>query len=184
MHPLRSELGAANKLLLMLVLLSMALNGFLLWEWLSFQREVSGAREAAGAALDRAVDDLGAFRTSTIAFQAPIDEQLPVRARIPLRRTLRLPVSTAIPIDEEFDTTIMVEGPFGLTIPLDVTIPVELTIPVDLVIPVEVDETLEIATTIPVNLEVPVTVEVSATELGTFLGRVESNLRALEEALR
>jgi hypothetical protein len=179
---LRSQVIRASTALVLLLLV--ASNGFLLWEWLSFQRQVTGAREAAGAALQRAVRDVEDFRTSTIAFRAPIDEQLPVRARIPLRRTLRLPVSTAIPIEEEFDTTIMVEGPFGLTFPVDITIPIDLTIPVDLVIPVEVDETLEIATTVPVDLEVPVTVEVSATELGTFLGRLQSNLRALEEALR
>ena len=84
------------------------------------------------AGLDEAVAGLIEFETSTILFDVPINEEIPISTEVVLERTLEVPINTILPIDETFDTTIQVNGPFGLDIPLDITVPIALDLPIDL----------------------------------------------------
>ncbi|MFQ5553763.1 MAG: hypothetical protein ACE5GC_00155 [Acidimicrobiia bacterium] len=136
-----------------------------------------------GAALDEAVAGLESFRSSTIAFDVPIDQTIPISTSLDLNRTLEVPISTTLPVDEVIETTIRINGPFGVDIPLDVTVPIQLEFPIDLTVPIPVNERVPIETSIPVNLTVPISIPVAGTELATLAESLQQGLESLGEVL-
>lgn len=130
-----------------------------------------------------AVAGLDAFRTSTIAFTVPINEEIPIDTEVVLDRTLNVPIQTSVPIDETIDTTIVVQGPFGSEIPIDVTVPVQLDLPVDVEVPISVNEVIPISTRVPVRLTLPVDVAVQGTELETLVTALRQGLAAFAELM-
>jgi hypothetical protein len=94
-----------------------------------------------------------------------------------------VPINTILPIDETIDTTIQVNGPFGIDIPLDITVPIALDLPIDLAVAIPINETVPIDTSIPVNLTVPIEVQVQGTELATLAASLRQGLISLQEVL-
>ena len=135
------------------------------------------------AGLDEAVAGLIEFETSTILFNVPINETIPISTEVVLARTLDVPINTILPIDETIDTTIQVNGPFGIDVPLDITVPIVLDLPIDLVVAIPINETVPIDTSIPVNLTVPIEVEVQGTELANLAASLRQGLLSLQEVL-
>jgi hypothetical protein len=171
-------------LLFILVLLSLGLNGFLLWQWRSFQQQVVGLGQTTHAALAQAVADLDTFQESTIQFELPVNERIPIQAEIPLSQTLQVPIQTTIPITQNINTTVTVDIPeLGVSLPLDVAVPVDMEVPVDLNVPVTIDQSVPISTTVPISLEVPISIKISDTQLTGYLERLRAALESIEKAL-
>jgi hypothetical protein len=171
-------------LLFILVLLSLGLNGFLLWQWRSFQQQVVGLGQTTRAALSQAVADLDTFQESTIQFELPVNERIPIQAEIPLSQTLQVPIQTTIPITQSINTTVTVDIPeLGVSLPLDVTVPLDMQVPVDLNVPVTIDQSVPISTTVPISLEVPISIKISDTQLTGYLERLRVALESIEKAL-
>lgn len=135
------------------------------------------------AGLDEAVAGLIEFEQSTILFNVPINEVIPISTEVVLDRTLDVPINTILPIDETIDTTIQVNGPFGIDIPLDITVPIALDLPIDLAVAIPIYETVPIDTSIPVNLTVPIEVQVQGTELANLAASLRQGLLSLQEVL-
>jgi EmrB/QacA subfamily drug resistance transporter len=135
------------------------------------------------AGLDEAVAGLIEFETSTILFDVPIDEEIAISTEVVLDRTLDVPINTILPIDETFDTTVQVNGPFGIDIPLDITVPIALDLPIDLNVAIPINETVPIETFVPVNLTVPIEVQVRGTELAALAASLRQGLLSLQEVL-
>lgn len=174
--------------LFILVLLSLGLNGVLLWQWWSFQREVNQiiqkVQPALHEAISQAVDDLETFEQTPLEFDVKIDQEFPVETEILVNDSLEVPIQTTVPIQQDIETTVMLD-PFqsGLEIPTDITVPVDIEIPLDLNVPVVINETVPISTVIPVNLTVPLSIDVKETELGSYLQRLRQGLISLDQAL-
>ncbi len=187
-----------------LVLVSLGLNGYLLWRSLRTDdrvEEVAGgaalvvaqagglltglqeARPVIDSALEEIDAELAAFQTSTLEFTVAVDEAIPVRTSFPFRRTITFPVRTTLPIQETFQTRVEIQGPFGVDVPLDVEIPVDIQVPIDLDVPVELDETIDVDTTFPLQLAVPVTVDVQGTELADLTARLQEGVVQLRAFL-
>lgn len=173
----------STRVLLVLVLVSLLLNGFLLWQWLVFRSEVRNIQTSLVGALDQASIELEAFRSSTIEFQVSIQDEIPIRTTFPVEESFMLAIETTLPIQQEFDTTILVDAPFGLTVPVDVTVPVDIEVPVDLDLPIRLQESFEVDTTVPVDLDVPVQVDVAGTELAAVVDRVAVSLQAIRRSI-
>lgn len=171
-------------LLFIVVFLSLGLNGFLLWQWLSFMHQLEGLEQMGRTALSQAVIDLGTFQQSTIQFEVQVNQSVPIQAEVPFRETLEVPIHTTIPIKQEVNTTVFIEIPDAdLKLPIDITIPVELEVPIDLSVPVSIDRTIPISTTVPLDLNVPISIEISETELGGYVERLRMGLVSLVQAL-
>ncbi len=171
-------------LLFILVLLSLGLNGFLLWQWRSFQQQVVGLGQTTRTALSQAVADLDTFQGSTIQFELQANERIPIQAEIPLNQTLQVPIQTTIPITQNINTTVTVDIPeLGVSLPLDVTVPLDIEVPVDLNVPVVIDQSVPISTTVPVNLKAPISIKISETELAGYVERLRAALISIEKAL-
>lgn len=178
----------AVTVLFILVLLSLGLNGLLIWQWWTFQQQaqktIQNYESMISAGLSQARDDLESFEQSTLEFEIQIQQEFPVQVEIPFQETLEVPIQTTIPISQEIQTTIMID-PFqtGFTIPTDVSVPVNLEVPIDMNIPVSIDRTIPISTAVPLDLNVPIVIEVSETELAPYLERLRTGLASFEEAL-
>ncbi len=150
-----------------------------------YAAQMTGLQEQLGelgpsidAALGEAVAGIDEFSTSTIRFDVRIDETVPINTEVVLNRTIQVPINTTIPIDEEFDTTITIQGPFGIDIPLNITVPINLDLPIDLDVAIPVNETIPINTEVPVNLAVPIEIDISETELAALAEALAEGLES------
>jgi MFS family permease len=135
------------------------------------------------AGLDEAVAGLESFGTSTLEFDVAIDEEVVIDTEVVLDRTISVPIKTTLPIDEEFDTRIVIAGPFGVDVPLNVTVPVNIDVPIDLVVDIPVNETIPVDAAVPVKLDVPISVDVAETELASLTDSLAAGLQSFRDVL-
>lgn len=147
----------------------------------AFQQQLTELGPVIDSALGEAVTGIDDFRNSTIRFDVSINETVPISAEVVLDRTLQVPINTTLPIDEEFDTTITVNGPFGIDIPLSITVPIKLDLPIDLTVDIPVNETIPVNTDVPVDLDVPIEIDISQTELATLADALAEGLQSFRE---
>ncbi|MBN1220311.1 MAG: hypothetical protein JXM69_15385 [Anaerolineae bacterium] len=175
-------------ILFILVLVSLGLNGFLLWKLNQTEQQARTIARTVGPkvqeALKQTLTDLETFEDSTIEFNVAVDEEFPVQVDIPFKEKIDIPVQLTVPINQQIDTTILLD-PLGTGqgFPVDVTVPVDIEIPIDTSIPVAIDRTIPISTSIPLHLNVPITVEIGDTELAGYIGRLREGLAAFDPLL-
>ena len=178
-------------LLFLLVILSLALNGYSIWQLLIFreqalalQQRIQDLQHAALEGISRTLQELEAFDEATIEYTVQINEQIPVKAVIPFQENMQIPIQATIPISEEISTTVAFEiSQLGLSIPVDITLPLVLDVPVDITVPISIDRRVPISTTVPIHLEVPIVVKLSETDLGRYVELLKQELKDLEQAL-
>jgi MFS family permease len=146
-----------------------------------FQEQLGDLGPTIDVALGEAVVGIDQFRTSTIRFDVSINETVPINTEVVLNRTLQVPIRTVLPIDEEFETTIRINGPFGIDIPLDITVPINLDLPIDLTVAIPVNERIPVNTEVPVNLDVPIEIDISETELATLAEALAQGLESFRQ---
>ena len=146
-----------------------------------FQEQLVALEPTVSAGIDEAIAGLESFSSSTLEFNVAIDEHLPISTEIVIDRTFNVPIKTAIPINESFETTIEVEGPFGLTVPVDVTVPVDIDVPVDLQLKLPVNETIPVEANVPVQLDVPINVNIAETELAELADSLAAGLESFRD---
>ncbi len=143
-----------------------------------FQEQLGDLGPTIDIALGEAVAGIDEFANSTITFDVSINETIPINTEVVLNRTLQVPIQTMLPIDEEFDTTITINGPFGIDIPLDITVPIKLDLPIDLDVSIPVNETIPVNTEVPVNLAVPIEIDIAETELAALAEALAQGLES------
>ena len=171
-------------LLFILVLLSLGLNGFLMWRLLQVQEQARRFVPVARDAVSQAITELETLQTSTIRFNVAVKQDFPVKTEVPFNQTLDIPIQLTLPISQVIETTIMIDPlQSGLSIPVDVNVPVDLEVPIDLTVPVSIDQTVPISTTIPLDLEAPILIEVGETEIAGYLERLKAGLISFRQML-
>lgn len=172
-------------ILFILVLVSLSLNLYLIWQLQRLEQQAKNAARAWGPVvqetLAQTITDLQTFQEATIEFNVAVNEDFPVEADIPFNETIEIPVQLSVPIKQEINTTILLD-PLGTGqgFPVDVTVPVDIEIPIDTSIPVSIDRTIPISTTVPLNLDVPIALNLGDTELAGYIGRLQESLTSLE----
>jgi MFS family permease len=148
-----------------------------------FQEQITELSPTIKDGLNQAVTGLQQFSESTLEFTVNIDESVDISTDVVIDRTVEVPIKTTLPINEEFDTTITVDGPFGTEIPLDITVPVNIDVPIDLTIDIPINETVPIDVAIPVKVDVPIGVNVAETELATLAASLATGLESFADVL-
>ena len=147
-----------------------------------FQEQLVALEPQVSAGVDEAIAGLTEFGDSTISFNVAIDETIPIDTEVVIDRVIPVPIKTTIPIKQSFDTTILIDTPFG-KIPLDITVPIDVEVPVDLVVDVPINETVPIRDEFPVKLDVPIEIKVRDTELAKLTDSLAAGLKSLQEVL-
>src|SRR5258706_5625501 len=83
-------------LLWLVVIISLALNGLIIYELLQ-------VRQQAGVALSQAAASIGALKNSSIDYTIPIDEQIPLAFDVPVKFTITVPIKQTVPIQTTGD---------------------------------------------------------------------------------
>ncbi|MGK0276811.1 MAG: MFS family permease [Ilumatobacter sp.] len=148
-----------------------------------FQEQISELQPTIQAGLDDAVEGLQTFSESTLEFTVNIDESIDINTDVVIARTVQVPIKTTLPINEEFDTTIIIDGPFGTEIPLDITVPINLDVPIDITVDIPLDETIPINASVPVKVDVPIGVNVGDTQLADLAESLAIGLESFTQVL-
>ena len=164
--------------LIVLVVVSLILNGVLLTGGgLLLQRGLK-LRQMAVGVLDQATESLAALGNERIDYPVHIQQDIPVAANVPFNQTMVVPLHTTVPIS----FTAVVPVDLVLTT-MDLEIPIDLTVPIDMEVPVTISQTIRISTTVPLDMEVPVTIDVAETPLSGYLEEFRKALERLRESL-
>ena len=148
-----------------------------------FQEQIIELQPTIQAGLDDAVKGLQTFSESTLEFTVNIDESIDINTDVVIDRTVEVPIKTTLPINEEFDTTIVIDGPFGTEIPLDITVPINLDVPIDITVDIALNETIPINASVPVKVEVPIGVNVADTQLADLADSLATGLESFTQVL-
>ena len=161
-------------ILFVLVIISLGLNLYLVWQLQQARQEVKAVVQEVGPgvqkSLEQTIADLETFRNTTLEFKVAVDEEFPVEAQIPFKETIEVPIKLTVPIKQNIDTTIVIDV-LGKGLPVDVSVPVDVEVPIDTTITVPIDRTIDVSTTVPLKLDVPIALEIGETEvIGTMVG--------------
>ena len=174
---------AAYLFLLILVLISLALNALIIASLLE-------VRQTTASALDQAVGALQDMEGATFETTVEIQQTIPVNAEIPFQREWTVPVRLSVPIEHElrFQETIVVpiDVPLfnlDIDVPVSTTIPVSLTVPIETEVPFAIDETFLVDTEVEIDLTVPVAIDLADTSLPAQLGELAAMLKEVQQQL-
>lgn len=180
--PLSNGTKTFLSFLLILVIASLALNAFLLWQWMGFLQQAQVAGQQAQVMLAKTVADLGEFENSAIQFSVPIDETIPVKMMVKYKRNIEVPIKLTIPIDQNINTEIPLEIN-GITIPIKVSVPVKMNVPIDTKQNVPLDLEIPIDTEVPIIMDIPVNFKLSETGMSVYITQLREMLDTLNKNL-
>jgi hypothetical protein len=159
-------------LLWLVVIISLALNAFIIYELLQ-------VRQQAGVALSQAAASIGALKNSSIDYTVPIDQQIAVAMDVPVKFTVDVPIQQDLAINTTVD--------IPLDIPLlgtrTITVPINTTVPINLSVKIPVDKSFPVNGMIPVKFDVPINLKLSTTTFGDALGQLQAALQQQADAL-
>jgi len=180
--PLSNGTKTFLSFLLILVIASLALNIFLLWQWMGFLQEAQVAGQQVQVMLAQTVADLGEFEKTTIQFSVPIDESIPVQMTVKYKKTVEVPIKLTIPIDQNIETEIPLEIN-GITIPIKVSVPIKMNVPIDTKQDVPLNLEIPIDARIPIKMEIPVNISLNEAGMGPYISQLREMLDSLNKEL-
>jgi hypothetical protein len=164
--------GAAWVLLTVLVLVSLALNGVVIYSLVQVRDITLGTVGDARQVIAGVDDDV-------ITHVIEVEQEIPVSVTVPIDQDVLVPIQTTIPISTV--VTVPVKPP--LLPEFSLPIPIQAVIPVDLEVVVPISETVPIDTVIPLDVEVPVEIPLADTPVVGYLDQLDEALSRLEERL-
>jgi hypothetical protein len=148
-----------------LVVVSLILNGFLLYALLSF-------REGLVSALDAARSSLVDMEEQPLLFAVTVDKVVPIQTTVPIEQTFVMPLQLDYPLDTVVNTHIDIPilGKQALAIPVQTVIPISYTLEIPIQTAIPISLTYHLQEEIPVEVVVPAEISSSLTDL---IGRLE-----------
>jgi hypothetical protein len=170
-------------ILLILVLLSLALNVFIVMS-------LASARQAIVSGLDTSLTALSGLEGETFATTVQVKQAVPVRASVPFKRDLTVPIRINVPISQRvaFNDTIQIPirtfvGEYSVSVPISSSIPIEMNVPISTQVPIAISETMPISTAINLDMAIPVSIRLADTPLVTYLRDLRTTLADIRDAL-
>ena len=167
-----------------LVLFSLALNAYLIWQAALLQTRAMALQQEARSTVSRFREELSALGEATLSYTVHIDQEIPIDAVVPFREELEIPIQTTVPISQQVQTTVNLEiRSLNLSLPVDVNVPIDLEVPIDMSVPVQIDRQVPVRTIVPIELDVPVAIRLAETDLARYIELLDQGLADLERAL-
>lgn len=157
--------------LALLTLLSLALNGIVIFAFLQLRQAAHHIVTDARALVAEMADD-------TFSYTIEVEREIPVSTEIPFSETFSVPINTVIPID----TRVVVPVDLGF-MTYSLTVPIETVFPVDMEITVPVSQVVDVTTVVPLDVEIPIEVAIADTPLADYLSDVDAMLMRTEDQL-
>lgn len=165
-------------LLALLTLLSLALNGVVIYGLLRARQIALDAQQAALKTVTDARSVVASVGDDTFSYTLKVEQEIPIAASVPFDEVVTIPVNTVVPID----TTVIVPIDLGITI-YDLVIPIQTIVPVNLEFAVPISQTVDIVTSVPLDVDVPIEIPLAETPFVEYMDGLDAGLARLEEAL-
>lgn len=162
---------AALIALALLTVLSLALNGILVFEFLEVRRS---AHRIVVDTRSLVTD----FAQDTFTYTVNVDQEIPVSTEIALNEAFSVPINTVVPLS----TTVVVPVDLRLAT-YKLAVPIQAVFPVSTQVTVPFSEVIDVATIVPLDVDVPIEVTVADTPLAGYLEVVSDTLKQTEEDL-
>ncbi len=180
--PLSNTVKTFLSFMFVLVIASLALNGFLLWQWLGFLQRAQVFGQQAQVAVGQTVANLSDFENTSIQFSVPVKNEIPVKTTVKFQKTIKVPIKLTIPIDQQVKTQIPLKIN-DITIPIEVNVPVKMNIPIDTTQEVNLDLDIPIETTVPIDMNIPVNIPLKDTGLAPYIQQLRGMLQQMNDAI-
>lgn len=147
---MKSRTFAWFVILTVLVILSLALNGYLLITLLSVRR-------AALEAVNTARNSLAVMGSEPFVTQVSVDQEIPFDTTVPISQTLVVPLDIQYPLSTVVNTFVSVPvlGRQNIAIPIETIIPIEYTLEVPIQVEIPISLTYHLQTEVPVEVAIP-----------------------------
>lgn len=165
-------------LLALLTLLSLALNGVVIYGLLRARQIALDAQQAALQTVTDARSVVAGVGDDAFSYTLKVEQEIPIAASIPVDEVVTIPVDTVVPID----TTVIVPIDLGITT-YDLVIPIQTIVPVNLEFAVPISQTVDIVTSVPLDVDVPIEIPLAETPFVEYMDELDAGLARLEEAL-
>jgi hypothetical protein len=166
-------------LLATLILLSLALNGVVIFGLMRARQIALHAQQAALNTVTDARSIVVGVGNDTFSYTLEVQQEIPVNTSVPFNEEITVPIRTSIPIS----TVVIIPVNAGVLGTFDLDVPVRTIIPVDLSVSFPVSQTVDIATTVPLDIAVPIKVPLAETPLASYMEELDAGLARLEEAI-
>lgn len=158
-------------LLGVLTLLSLALNGIVIFQFLRLRCVAYGVVADARTLITDLTDD-------TFSHTVEIDQEIPISTDLPFNEAMTVPINAVLPIS----TTVVVPVNLGFTT-YNLAVPIDTVFPVDMEVTVPFSQTVDITTAVPIDVDVPVEIAIADTSLVDYLEELDATLEEIEGQL-
>ena len=165
-----TALWVAIGITLALSLLSLALNGVLIYKLLD-------TRQKAIAHVEQAIAALENVAAKGFHYEYEFDRTIPFSGDIPFQQDIVFPFEGTIP----FNTTVKVPIDMGL-LQTEIEVPVDTSVYVNTSVPISVDETIHVDTEIPVSMTIPIDIQPNDPELQKMVDSLRDWILGLMES--
>ncbi len=165
--PSRVRMG--QLLLWFLVILSLALNGVLIYALFE-------VREGALNTIASLQNTVVQWRDETVVVPVEVDHTIPFKTMVPISETLTIPLNFDYPLSTVVNTSVKIPlvGEQEIAFPIDTVIPVHYTLETPIQVSVPISMSYHLQTEIPVSVEIP---QAWLDQINTMLEETESALR-------
>ena len=155
--------------LTVLVLISLALNGLLIFALLN-------VRQTALDVIATARNNLALVGSAPFVTQVSVDQEIPFETTVPISQTFSVPLDIDYPLSTVIKTYVNVPvlGRQELAIPIETLIPIRYTFDVPIQLEVPISMTYRLQTEIPVAVAIPSEIRAPLDEV---LQQIEAALR-------
>jgi hypothetical protein len=165
--------------LTVLTLLSLALNGVVIWGLRRARQIALDAQQAVENTVTDARDIVTGIGDDTFSYTFKLQQEVPIAAVVPVDEEVVVPIRATIPIS----TVVMIPINAGLLGTFDIDVPVRTMVPVSLDVAIPISHTVDIATTVLLDVEIPIEIPLAETPLVDYMEELDAGLGRLEEAL-
>ncbi len=173
--------------LFILVILSLALNGFIIWQLLMARQQAQqAARDFGGIvqeSLNRTISDLEGLESSSVEFTVAVDQDFPIDTAVDFNETIEVPIQMTVPISQTIETVIFLEVVGGVEVPVEIAVPVNVEVPIDNTVAIPLERTIPISAVVPLRAEVPIEIDVGESDLAGQVVRLRQDLQALSDVV-
>jgi hypothetical protein len=157
---------------LLISIVSLSLNGLLIYRFMGVQRTAIDGVDAALGALDNLTE-------KGFEYEYRFNKTIPFSGDIPIKQDLVFPFKGNIPIN----TTVRVPIDAGVLGTFTIDVPINTVFPVDLEVPISVDQTIHVETEIPLDLTIPIELQPGDPLIQELLGPIQEWLLQLRDSL-
>lgn len=167
-RPPKKRRSLAVPILTVLVLFSLGLNFFILWQ-------LYRAKVLVDQGVEQAMQTVQSLTTQTFEVPVHVEQDFPINVTVPFRYQDSIPINTEIPIDVEISVPFNIMGQT-----INLRFPVQTTVPVNLDVPVDIQMNVPISTVIPLELDLVAAVPLSQTILPQYVQQFEAMMAEIQ----